>query len=96
MSTSSAFYYIIKIKFYSIFLNLKKGAATIPLFMTIFINVFFSFLFVTVRQENERLLQDSLHRAKMAVNFTEPPLLSVTTSSPLPSHPAIRTQRYIP
>lgn len=54
---------------------------------------FFLLIFITVRQENERLLQDSLNRAKMAVNFTEPPLLSTTTtSSPLASH----APNYIP
>ncbi|KAL7048703.1 hypothetical protein ACKWTF_003447 [Chironomus riparius] len=45
-----------------------------------------------VRQENERLLQDSLNRAKMAVNFTDPPLLSLsTTTSTIPNHSTIKT-----
>ncbi|XP_070494848.1 sphingosine kinase B-like isoform X1 [Chironomus tepperi] len=45
-----------------------------------------------VRQENERLLQDSLNRAKMAVNFTDPPLLSLsTTTSTIPNHSTMKT-----
>jgi hypothetical protein len=45
-------------------------------------------IFSTVRQENERLLQESLIRAKMAANFTDPPVISATTSSP--SHPTLK------
>lgn len=36
-----------------------------------------------VRQENERLIQESLARAKMAANFTEPPAVSYPTSTTL-------------
>lgn len=41
----------------------------------------------TVRQENERLMQDSMNRAKMAVNFTDPPILTTSSS---PSHPTLK------
>lgn len=42
----------------------------------------FFLLSPTVRQENERLIQDSMIRARMAANFTEPPPITTTTSSP--------------
>jgi hypothetical protein len=35
-------------------------------------------LLISVRQENERLMQESLNRAKVPINFTEPS----TTSAP--------------
>lgn len=43
----------------------------------------------TVRQENERLIQESMIRARMAANFTDaPPVIPPTTSSP--SHPTLK------
>lgn len=38
------------------------------------------FVIIAVRQENERLIQESLNRAKFAANFTEPPTILPTTT----------------
>jgi hypothetical protein len=50
---------------------------------------FFAFSFA-VRQENERLLQESLNRAKMAVNFTDPPSLAAATTTTATSLPSMK------
>lgn len=61
------------------------------------INANFSFLsyFFAVRQENERLVQDSMNRAKLAVNYTDAPPASyqemTTASTTLHQH-----QNFIP
>jgi hypothetical protein len=44
----------------------------------------------TVRQENERLIQDSMIRARMAANFTEPPPITTTSSSSPSHHPTLK------
>jgi hypothetical protein len=46
---------------------------------------YFYFLYLkitfTVRQENERLLQESLNRAKYAANYTDPPFIAAATEA---------------
>ena len=48
-----------------------------------FIFPFFVVVIIAVRQENERLIQESLNRAKFAANFTEPPTILPTTTTPM-------------
>lgn len=48
------------------------------------------FLSSAVRQENERLVQDSLIRARMAANFTDPPPIIQDTTSTPSHHPNLK------